>query len=87
MFDGTSMDTHTYTVYRYYGERTEDDEPIYEPTTHEGYGSEDEAWQAGLESATGHSENLNKITVTNLEDGDEITWEKIYGENKWIITS
>jgi hypothetical protein len=79
VFDGTSMDTHTYTVYRYYGERTEDDEPIYEPTTHEGYGSEDEAWQAGLESATGHSENL--------EDGDEITWEKIYGENKWIITS
>ena len=84
---GTSMDTHTYTVYRYYGERTEDDEPIYEPMTSGCYESEDEAWEAGMNDATGHSDNLRKITVTSLEDGYEITWEKVYGENKWIITS
>jgi len=80
-----SMDTHTYTVYRYYGEKTEDDERIYEPTTHEGYESEDEAWQAGMESAMGHSERENKITVTNLEDEYSITWE-LEGR-VWIITS
>jgi len=82
---GIDMETHTYTVYRYYGERTEDDEPIYEPMTHEGYESEDEAWEAGMNDAMGHSENLDKITVTNLEDDDVITWE-LEG-NKWIITS
>jgi len=38
-----------------------------------------------MNDAMGHSENLNKITVTNLEDDDVITWE-LEG-NKWIITS
>tara|TARA_B110000211_G_scaffold207396_1_gene243140 strand:- start:28 stop:267 length:240 start_codon:yes stop_codon:yes gene_type:complete len=79
------MDTHTYTIYRYYGEKTEDGERYYEPMTHEGYDSEDEAWQAGIECALSHSERENKITVTNLEDGDSITWE--LKEQVWIITS
>jgi len=93
--DGTDMDTntetHAYTVYRYSGERTEDDERIYSPMTYEGYDSEDEAWQAGMESAMGHSERLNKVTVTNLEDDESVTWVLTFNEevnrSQWIIIS
>lgn len=93
--DGTDMDTntetHAYTVYRYYGEKTEDDERIYVPTTHEGYDSEDEAWEAGMNCATSHSENLDKVTVTNLEDDESITWVLTFNEevnrSQWIIIS
>lgn len=87
----TIDETHTYTIYRYSGERTEDDERIYSPMTYEGYGSEDEAWEAGMNCAMSHSERLDKVTVTNLEDDESITWVLTFNEevnrSQWIIIS